>query len=265
MESVSIEKMKKTLKVRNFYANGSICHGVSIKCFIFGESIFFKFKITKMKKTILFLLILTVALLSCKKEKLPRVENNGKIILKNNLTVDDLKSFLPKVYFDESSKLIYKDKFNNEKSFSVSSFEWDKNPFETNTIKYTYDAFQIELTPDDDSNYILKISGSGCYNKQENIQSNNLDYMLIKKGDIFGDGLIFEFRDGKYYSDGFTETTSPFTIENKTYPIAYHSNYNVKSFSPTDIPFSDIIVTSEDGIIAFNDLDGKRWVFSRIE
>lgn len=217
-----------------------------------------------MKKTILFLLILSIGILSCNTEKTQPVVNNGKTILKNNLTIDDLINFLPMCYFDESTKLIFKDELSNEKSFSLSIFEWKNNPFETNAIKYTYDAFQIDLIPDDNSNFFLTIKGSAGYNEQDNIQANSLDYMLIKKGDLVGDGLTLEFIENKLQANSFSAQTKPFIQNGKTYSCAYHCNYSINRFT-TDFPFSDIVVTTEDGIIAFNDLDAKRWTLSRIE
>ena len=195
---------------------------------------------------------------------MPSPDTNGKLVIKENLTIEDLTAFLPPAYFNDSSKVVFKDSLGHEKFFSILSRLWDHQDYNTDRISYTYDALNVSLIPEDSSDYFLRVTGNASYSLDLSEQVNFLSYLLVKKGNPFGDLLLMEFRKGTFYENSlFVDTTSPYTQADTTYRIAYHSDYSSPKHS--DFPFADIVVTPEEGIIAFTDFDQVRWYFSRFE
>lgn len=219
-----------------------------------------------MKNTLILFLGLALMMLSCKKEttetNYPPYHEKTQLVVSENIGIEVIKDFLPDYFFNPDARLIYKDSLGTEKSFRLKIHLVYGLISENDELKYTYDGLRTFLVDDLDSSYVIEIKGIGGYDKDKDLKINILGFELLERGKVFGDELGFQFDNGKYVK-GFSEMVPTMKIWGKEYKDVIYFGSGQRA--PTDVPFANFMVNSEIGIIAFNDLNEKKWVFSRVE
>ncbi len=212
-----------------------------------------------MKKAILLLLV-SVLLMQCSEE----INNNDNIlqIEGTHLKIDEIKNYLPKEYFSEL-KLVYIDENGNEKVLNIQSVE-SIDERELKGMKYTSGSFKVTLYDEGDLYFQIVLHGSANYSNDGKSINKGLSAWLMPFNESGTTWARLRFEDGKpsfLWGDDFREEIVLFSKVFNDVLVTIGKNNLQEQYEK----YSELILNSEVGIVAFRDEHNELWVFDRFE
>ena len=203
-------------------------------------------------KNYIFIIALLAINTACKNGEVPTTGIEGSV-----LTIEEIKTFLPSSYKNESN-IIFTNAAGALKTLNVNYVEGSLEKAHENA---TYTAEQLEVTIFDPENITFQITmiGSTNYGNNGGV-AKSLNNLLMPNHPNMN-FVHVSFENGQptiSLLDKFEETVS---LLNKDFSDVY---VNHERHPPAEA-FSDLMVNSEFGVIAFSDENGELWVFDRFE
>lgn len=209
-----------------------------------------------MKKVIFLSMI--IGIMSCNKNKEP-----DTLVTENSyLKVEAIKEYLPSQYFNEV-KIVYKNQIGEERKLSTFAKESTTERMH-NGIPYTTDQFEITLYDPTNTSFSIVLTGSTNYATSGETIVLTLNGTLMpfnSSGTTWG---TIQFKNEQpiiSLGDDFIELYTIYGKEfNNTYIYTGKNNEQVQYSA-----YSELILNSENGVVAFRDMKNELWVSERFE
>ena len=203
-------------------------------------------------KNYIFIIALFAINTACKNGEVPTTGIEGSV-----LTIEEIKTFLPSSYKNESN-IVFINAAGALKTLSVNYVEGTSEGTHENST-YTSEKLAVILFDPDNTTFQIKMNSSANYGHSGTVVKGLNTFLMPNHPNM--NFVRVSFENGQptiSLLDKFEETVS---LLNKDFSDVY---VNHERHPPAEA-FSDLMVNSEFGVIAFSDENGELWVFDRFE
>ncbi len=210
-------------------------------------------------KNLLFVFLVFQIFISCK-EDIIGVEQPILDIEGSYIRIDEVKDYLPDEYFNES-RIIYVDSIGNERILNTNAGE-SVEQLKFKDMNYKSDKFVVSLYDELQLDFNITISGNAGYINDGLTISKGILFWLMPFNQRGSTLTFFNFKEGKpYLYPGRSFIDSIDLYSNTFYKVLkVIGKDNNQKRHPI---YSELILNSDVGIVAFRDKNDDLWVFDR--